>query len=54
MKPPAAVAIAIDELRAMQTSDAQWALLDVRELGEAERGHIPGATFLPRRSLECA
>ncbi len=52
MKPPAAVAIAIDELRAMQTSDAQWALLDVRELGEAERGHIPGATFLPRRSLE--
>jgi rhodanese-related sulfurtransferase len=29
-----------------------WALLDVREAGEAERAHIPGATFLPRRRLE--
>ncbi|MFG1465155.1 rhodanese-like domain-containing protein [Xanthobacter sp. DSM 24535] len=28
------------------------ALLDVREAGEAERGHIPGATALPRRLIE--
>lgn len=29
-----------------------WALLDVREAGEADAGHIPGATFLPRRQIE--
>ncbi|MFG1360949.1 rhodanese-like domain-containing protein [Xanthobacter pseudotagetidis] len=29
-----------------------WALLDVREHGAFERGHIPGATSLPRRRLE--
>lgn len=29
-----------------------WALLDIREAGEAEAGHIPGATFLPRRQIE--
>lgn len=29
-----------------------WALFDVRELGEAQKGHIPGATFLPRRMIE--
>lgn len=27
-------------------------VLDVREAGEAERGHVPGATSLPRRLLE--
>lgn len=29
-----------------------WALLDIREAGEADAGHIPGATFLPRRQIE--
>jgi rhodanese-related sulfurtransferase len=29
-----------------------WALFDVRESGEAERGHIEAATFLPRRQIE--
>lgn len=28
------------------------ALLDVRDAGEYERGHIPGATSLPRRDIE--
>ncbi|WP_373086624.1 rhodanese-like domain-containing protein [Sneathiella sp.] len=30
----------------------QWALFDVREPGESQNGHIPSATFLPRRMLE--
>ena len=30
----------------------EWALFDVRETGEADRGHIRGATFLPRRMIE--
>jgi rhodanese-related sulfurtransferase len=29
-----------------------WALLDIREAGEAHLGHIPTATALPRRILE--
>lgn len=29
-----------------------WALLDIREAGEAHLGHIPTATALPRRMLE--
>lgn len=29
-----------------------WALLDIREAGEAHGGHIPTATSLPRRMLE--
>lgn len=29
-----------------------WALFDVREVGESQRGHIWGATFLPRRTIE--
>lgn len=29
-----------------------WALLDVREQGEAYQGHIPSATALPRRLIE--
>jgi rhodanese-related sulfurtransferase len=32
--------------------DRRWALFDVREQGEAERGHIPSATPLPRRLIE--
>ncbi|MEB8386495.1 rhodanese-like domain-containing protein [Rhodobacteraceae bacterium KMM 6894] len=30
----------------------QWALLDLREIGEFANGHIPGATSLPRRMIE--
>lgn len=40
------------ELDALTATQAQWALFDVREAGEADRGHIFGATFLPRRQLE--
>lgn len=40
------------ELQQLLGSDGEYALLDVREAGEAEAGHIPGATFLPRRLLE--
>lgn len=29
-----------------------FVLFDIREAGEAERGHIPDATFLPRRQIE--
>src|SRR5512141_119191 len=39
-------------LQRLMESDTEWALFDVREAGEADRGHIPGATFLPRRMLE--
>ncbi|NYT36095.1 hypothetical protein ERD78_04355 [Allopusillimonas soli] len=40
---------AFDRLR---ESDTEWALFDVRELAEANSGHILGACFLPRRMLE--
>lgn len=32
--------------------DAPFALFDVREPVEAERGHVPGSTVLPRRRIE--
>jgi rhodanese-related sulfurtransferase len=41
-----------DELALLQESTGEWALFDVREAGEADRGHIFGATFLPRRLIE--
>ena len=47
-----------ETLRTKLESDAgrwprrDWALLDVREQGEAHAGHIPTATFLPRRLVE--
>ena len=40
------------ELVVLQESPDQWALFDIREAGEADRGHIFGATFLPRRLIE--
>ena len=40
------------QLRDLMRSDRAWALFDVREVGEAEEGHILGATFLPRRMIE--
>lgn len=41
-----------DLARRMAAPGRTFALLDVREAGEAERGHIFGATVLPRRLLE--
>ncbi|MFC4271351.1 sulfurtransferase [Sneathiella chungangensis] len=41
-----------DSLRVLLASAVEWALFDIREAGEAEAGHIPGATFLPRRQIE--
>ncbi|MEQ8899508.1 MAG: rhodanese-like domain-containing protein [Roseovarius sp.] len=38
--------------RGMGWPRRDWALLDVRDVGEYERGHLPGATSLPRRMLE--
>jgi rhodanese-related sulfurtransferase len=49
--PPAALKELID--RPDGTWPARrWALFDVREPGEADGGHIAGATFLPRRQIE--
>jgi rhodanese-related sulfurtransferase len=44
--------IALSELDAFATGASEWALFDVREAGEADRGHIFGASFLPRRLIE--
>ncbi|MBA4790732.1 MAG: sulfurtransferase [Rhizobiales bacterium] len=41
-----------DLARQMEARPRAFALLDIREAGEAERGHIPGASALPRRLLE--
>lgn len=32
--------------------ERDWAMFDIREQGEAHAGHIPTATFLPRRLIE--
>lgn len=51
-------AISVERLKSELASDngrwprRDWALFDVREAGEADAAHIPGATFLPRRQLE--
>jgi rhodanese-related sulfurtransferase len=44
--------ITSDELHALLAGDRPHALLDVRERGAYERGHIFRATSLPRRALE--
>ncbi len=41
-----------DELRALLEGRTPFALLDVREAGEYNSTHIPGACWLPRRRLE--
>lgn len=41
-----------DELAALLEGDSPIALLDVRELGEYNQAHIPGACPLPRRLIE--
>ena len=41
-----------DKLATLLEGDASFALLDVRELGEYNQAHIPGACPLPRRLIE--
>lgn len=40
-----------DQLTTLRQSGGEYALFDVRESADAHRGHIFGATFLPRRTL---
>ena len=44
--------ITVGELLALQAGSTEWALFDIREAGEADQGHIFGASFLPRRLIE--
>jgi rhodanese-related sulfurtransferase len=44
--------LTIDELVTAQAAEHPPVLLDVRDLVESERGHVPGATILPRRRIE--
>ncbi len=49
--------LTVPELAAMLSDGGRFphrpfALFDIREAGEAERGHVPDATFLPRRQIE--
>ncbi len=47
-----AIPLSIDSLVAALASGRPPVLLDVRDLIESERGHIPGAAVLPRRRIE--
>ncbi len=44
--------ISPQQLESLRHGNSEWALLDVREAAEADAGHVPGSTFLPRRSIE--
>ena len=44
--------VTIDELVAALAAEHPPLLLDVRDLVESERGHVPGAVILPRRRIE--
>jgi rhodanese-related sulfurtransferase len=44
--------VTVDDLVALLSAGHARAVLDVRDLMESERGHVPGATILPRRRLE--
>lgn len=44
--------LSVTELQELLEFSKERALFDVRETGEAHRGHIFGATFLPRRQIE--
>jgi len=44
--------ISVSALEDLMSSKSEYALFDVREAGEAEKGHIYGTTFLPRRLIE--
>jgi rhodanese-related sulfurtransferase len=41
-----------DSLRLILDKEQEYALLDIREPGEYNLGHIPGTTLLPRRDIE--
>lgn len=45
-------AISVAALKSVLATGTEYALFDVREAGEAVKGHIPGATVLPRRLIE--
>jgi len=42
----------VTDLERLFAGETEYAVFDVREAGEAEQGHIAGATFLPRRLIE--
>src|SRR5207244_5066731 len=44
--------IAPEALTALLAGDASFALIDVREAGEYNSSHIPGASLIARRQLE--
>lgn len=44
--------IAPEALKALLNGDASFALIDVREAGEYNSSHIPGASLIARRQLE--
>ena len=41
-----------EEVQALRTAGADFALLDVREPNEWAMGHVPGAALMPRGVLE--
>ena len=41
-----------DQLRERMRADAPYALIDVRDIGEYNASHIPGASLIPRSRLE--
>ncbi len=44
--------IAAQTLNSLLTSKSKFALIDVRESGEYNNSHIPGASLIPRRRIE--
>ena len=44
--------ISRDALRRILDQEREYALLDIREPGEYNLGHIPETTLLPRRDIE--
>jgi rhodanese-related sulfurtransferase len=50
--PAMSTEITPEDLAELQRSDASHALIDVREPGEYNLAHIPGASSVPRRQLE--
>jgi len=46
--------VEVEALRALLQGESSFALIDVREAGEYNSSHIPGASLIPRRQLESA
>ena len=44
--------LSIEEFRALTEAEKNYSLLDIREPGEYNAGHIPNATLLQRREIE--